>query len=253
MTEQFDVFLCHNSADKPQVRKIAEQLMQYDLKPWLDMWELPPGRSWQMLLERQIEKIRSAAVFVGGSGFGPWQQQELYAFLSEFVDRNCPVIPVLLPNAPGRPELPLFLRQFTWVDFRTSDPDPMYQLRWGITGKKPDQQTNFKDKNKSPSPQVSPTVIAEIFPKNTIYQAKLESVLPIESISNTDITPFFLENCKRELTCLIGPIASFIVDDTFSDNPKLTQQQFIELIITEIPDPKRAKLFKQVLLESVGE
>ena len=148
MTEQFDVFLCHNSADKPQVRKIAEQLQQYDLKPWLDIWELPPGRSWQRLLEQQIEQISSAAVFVGEDGFGPWQQQELYAFLSEFVDRDCPVIPVLLPNAPTKPELPLFLRQFTWVDFRASDPDPMYQLRWGITGKKP-QLTNS-----SPSPDL---------------------------------------------------------------------------------------------------
>jgi hypothetical protein len=94
---------------------------------------LPPGRSSQRLLEKQIEQISSAAVFVGEDGFGPWQQQELYAFLSEFVSRDCPVIPVLLPNAPTKPELPVFLRQFTWVDFRVSDPDPMYQLRWGIT------------------------------------------------------------------------------------------------------------------------
>ena len=151
MTEQFDVFLCHNSADKPQVKKIAEQLQQYDVKPWLDIWELPPGRSWQRLLEKQIEQISSAAVFVGENGFGPWQQQELYAFLSEFVSRDCPVIPVLLPNAPTKPELPVFLRQFTWVDFRISDPDPMYQLRWGITGKKP-QLINSAP---SPSPQIS--------------------------------------------------------------------------------------------------
>ncbi len=158
MTEQFDVFLCHNSKDKPQVRKIAEQLQQYDLKPWLDIWELPPGRSWQRLLEKQIEQISSAAVFVGEDGFGPWQQQELYAFLSEFVDRDCPVIPVLLPNAPTQPELPVFLRQFTWVDFRISDPDPMYRLRWGITGKKP-QLTNSAS---SSSPLVSPSTVLSI-------------------------------------------------------------------------------------------
>ena len=158
MTEQFDVFLCHNSEDKPQVRKIAEQLQQYDLKPWLDIWELPPGRSWQRLLEKQIEQISSAAVFVGEDGFVPWQQQELYAFLSEFVSRDCPVIPVLLPNAPTKPELPLFLRQFTWVDFRASDPDPMHQLRWGITGKKP-QLTNSSP---SPSPLVSPSPVISI-------------------------------------------------------------------------------------------
>ena len=169
MTEQFDVFLCHNSEDKPQVRKIAEQLQQYDLKPWLDIWELPPGRSWQRLLEKQIEQISSAAVFVGEDGFGPWQKQELYAFLSEFVNRDCPVIPILLPNAPTKPELPVFLRQFTWVDFRISDPDPMYQLRWGITGKKP-----LKHAFPSPSLQVSHSSqsFTEILPGNI----KLEMV-----------------------------------------------------------------------------
>ena len=162
MTEQFDVFLCHNSKDKPHVRKIAEQLQQYDLKPWLDIWELPPGRSWQRLLEKQIEQINSAAVFVGEDGFGPWQKQEIYAFLSEFVNRDCPVIPVLLPNAPTKPELPVFLRQFTWVDFRISDPDPMYQLRWGITGKKPQLI------NSAPSPSLqisqSPSSFIETLP-----------------------------------------------------------------------------------------
>ena len=29
------------------------------------------------------------------------------AFLSQFVDRGCPVIPVLLESAPKQPELPL--------------------------------------------------------------------------------------------------------------------------------------------------
>ena len=166
MTEQFDVFLCHNSEDKPQVIQIAEQLQQYDLKPWLDIWELPPGRSWQRLLEEQIEQISSVAVFVGENGFGPWQEQEIYAFLSEFVRRDCPVIPVLLPNAPKKPELPVFLRQFTWVDFRISDSDPMYRLRWGITGKKPDQQINFKAQTNP----VASTVITEILPKGILLE-----------------------------------------------------------------------------------
>jgi len=41
---EFDVFLCHNSADKAAVKKIGERLMKDGLKPWLDAWELPPGR-----------------------------------------------------------------------------------------------------------------------------------------------------------------------------------------------------------------
>ncbi len=104
--------------------------------PWLDEWELRPGLPWQQALEKQTRHIKSAAVFVGKNGIGPWQQQELDAFLREFVKRGCPVIPVLLSDAPKIPELPVFLKSMTWVDFRTNEPDPLEQLIWGITGER---------------------------------------------------------------------------------------------------------------------
>ena len=47
------------------------------------------------------------------------------AFLREFVNRGCPVIPVLLSNSHTKPELPIFLRGMTWVDIRKQDPNPM--------------------------------------------------------------------------------------------------------------------------------
>lgn len=135
-TCSFDVFLCHNNKDKPEVKKIGEQLKKRGILPWLDEWELRPGFPWQRLLEEQIEQIKSAAVFVGKDGVGPWQQLEMDAFLREFVNRGCPVIPVLLEYAPQEPRLPLFLRGNTWVDFRKQDPNPFKQLIWGITGER---------------------------------------------------------------------------------------------------------------------
>jgi WD40 repeat protein len=135
-TQDFDVFLCHHGPDKGVVKQIGEQLKHAGILPWLDEWELRPGLPWQQLLEQQIEHIKAAAVFVGKSGIGPWQHQELDAFLREFVQRGCPVIPVLLADAPQEPALPLFLRAMIWVDFRKQDPDPMQKLFWGITGKR---------------------------------------------------------------------------------------------------------------------
>ena len=132
----FDVFLCHNKADKFEVKKIGEQLKERGILPWLDEWELRPGLPWQHLLEEQIEQIKSAAVFVGEDGIGPWQRQEMDAFLREFANRGCPVIPVLLNYAPSEPKLPLFLRGITWVDFRKQEPNPLRQLIWGITGER---------------------------------------------------------------------------------------------------------------------
>ncbi len=135
-TGDFDVFLCHNSEDKLEVKGIGEKLKEVGLLPWLDEWELRPGLPWQEALEKEIEQIKSAAVFVGKKGIGPWQQHELNAFLREFVKRRCPVIPVLLPDAPKEPELPIFLKGMTWVDFRKSERDSIERLIWGITGKR---------------------------------------------------------------------------------------------------------------------
>jgi hypothetical protein len=73
---------------------------------------------------------------VGESGLGPWQEREIRGLLSDFVKRKCPVIPVILNNAPKKPKLPLFLHEMTWVDFRKDEPDPILQLIWGITGRK---------------------------------------------------------------------------------------------------------------------
>lgn len=133
--QEFDVFLCYHAQDRPAVKHIAKQLKQHGILPWLDEWELQPGLPWQDALERQIKHIQSAAVFVGQNGIGPWQRQELRALIREFVKRECPVIPVLLPDAPGKPDLPLFLDGMTWVDFSLQDPDPLQQLIKGIAGK----------------------------------------------------------------------------------------------------------------------
>lgn len=133
----FDVFLCHNSEDKPEIRTISEQLKLHGIRPWLDEDELRPGLAWQDTLEQQIPVIKTAAVFVGPNGTGPWQDVEIRAFLREFVRRRCIVIPVILSNATTAttvPELPVFLRQMTWIDMRKDKPDPMKLLLWGITG-----------------------------------------------------------------------------------------------------------------------
>ena len=133
----FDVFLCHNSQDKEAIREMNDRLKKSGINTWFDEERLPPGQLWQDMLEEQIAQISTAAVFVGKSGIGPWQHMEIRAFLQEFVRRRCPIIPVILSDCTNVPQLPLFLSQLTWVDFRKTTPDPYKQLLWGITGKKP--------------------------------------------------------------------------------------------------------------------
>jgi hypothetical protein len=136
--KKFDVFLSHNSSDKLVVRKLAEKLKARGMSVWLDEWELIPGRQWQEALEEIIQLTKAAAVLVGNDGVGPWQDQEMRGCLSEFVKRKLPVIPVLLPGASTKPDLPFFLNQFTWVDLRKGlSVDGLNHLQWGITGNKP--------------------------------------------------------------------------------------------------------------------
>ena len=98
---------------------------------------VPPGRSWLSEIQGQLDRIKSAAVFVGRSGFGPWHEKEANALIHNLVNSGRPCIPVILEDCEDPPELPLFLRDVQWVDFRKGDPDPLAKLIWGITGLRP--------------------------------------------------------------------------------------------------------------------
>lgn len=135
--KEFDVFLCHNSEDKGVVTEIANKLRLRGINPWLDIWNLRPGTDLQDALGEEIEKIQTVAVFIGSAGIGLWQRQEIKFFIREFIERDCLVFPVMLESAPDELELPPLLAGKTWVDFRSSIPNPLEQLVWGITSKKP--------------------------------------------------------------------------------------------------------------------
>ncbi len=162
MSYEYDVFLCHNSEDKPDVKRIANELRTRGLKPWLDEWELRPGFPWQRILEEEIDNIKSAVVFVGPSGIGPWQQLELEGLLRRFVERNGPVIPILLPGAPSEVELPVFLRGMTWVDLRQGvTKSGVDRLIWGITGARGPTPGEYDKSITSYAPR--PAALHEVF------------------------------------------------------------------------------------------
>jgi TIR domain/Ras of Complex, Roc, domain of DAPkinase/WD domain, G-beta repeat len=133
-TGDYDVFLSYNSSDRKAVVAIGERLKEHGILPWLDVWEIRPGTRWQPELSKQLRKVKSAAVFVGPHGAGPWQELEVEEFLTDFARRKRPIIPVILEGRKGRPRLPPFLNSRHIVDMRQSVPDPFEQIVWGITG-----------------------------------------------------------------------------------------------------------------------
>lgn len=136
-TGDYDVFLCYNSRDKEQVAAIGERLRERGILPWLDVREIPPGTRWQKELQKYLKSVRSAAVFIGAKGPGPWQGLEVESLLKQIAGRNRPIIPVILEGRVGNPRLPAFLDLWNVVDMRQPEPDPFEMLVWGITGEKP--------------------------------------------------------------------------------------------------------------------
>lgn len=157
---KFDVVLCHNSKDKPEVEKIRIELLQRGIDSWLDKYDFEPFRPWQNQLEEIIGQIKAVAIFIGSSGVGPWAHIEMNLSFAEFVKRNLRMGLVILPSCKYtltelEEQTPRLLRSFHWVDFRQHDPEPLGQLIWGITGIKPDlpplipNKPSREEKNKS--------------------------------------------------------------------------------------------------------
>lgn len=112
------IFLSHNSKDKDAVRTLYKALTARGIDSWFDEKDLAPGSLWQPELEKGIRDATAIAVCLGTSGKGPWQDEEMQAALSLGVREEKPVIPIILPNVVGRPDVPLFLQSRTWVDLR---------------------------------------------------------------------------------------------------------------------------------------
>ena len=121
-TPQFDVFLSHNSRDKPVVERVGEKLRRGGIEPWLDKWHLTPGGQWQDELGGALRACAACAIFVGPHGLGDWVREELAVALDRAAkDRGFRLFLVLLPGLPepfDATRLPPFLSTRTWVDLR---------------------------------------------------------------------------------------------------------------------------------------
>jgi serine/threonine protein kinase len=84
--------------------------------------------------------------------------------------------------------------------------------------------------------------------KSRIYNISQETknqVIHQKTNSPVTLEPEFLEKCKQQLTHFIGPFASYIMEDTLSKSPNITTGQLVDVLVSEIPDQKRAEEFKK--------
>lgn len=152
----FDVFLSHNSKDKPWVIRLKNELLQRGLTVWLDHDEIRPGDLFVEALERGIRESKSVVLVVSPEAMQSGWVREEYSralVLAQSTDDPLQLIPVVLRDA----ELPGFLANRNSVDFRNdgSFSESLDQLQFGITGIKVDLKLSASNMSESDKPRVA--------------------------------------------------------------------------------------------------
>ncbi len=140
--EEFDVFLAHNSQDKPQVIKIAQHLKQNGLRPWLDKEQILGGDTILEQVFHGIKQSKTGAFFISPNGLGNFQENiELYTVINWFLKQkqkrqNFRVIPILLPGVTNIPEKIEYLSIWHWIQFtQGNDEEALDDLLRSIRGR----------------------------------------------------------------------------------------------------------------------
>jgi TIR domain len=133
---EFDIFLAHNSYDKPRVLAIHHGLKRRGLKPWLDEEQVVAGMSFQKVIQIAVPTARSAAVFLGRDGLGNWQEEEVELLLDMCKKAGKPLFLVLLPgvNDADIPDKLGFLKQRHWVSFNDGRNKALDEIESGVLG-----------------------------------------------------------------------------------------------------------------------
>ena len=148
--KKFDVFLSHNSKDKPWVIDLKNALKSRGIKVWLDKDEIRPGDLFAQALEKGIKESKAVALVISPDAMNSgWVNAEYYRALNLATNKQLQLIPVLYKKA----EIPGFLKDRNWVDFSN---EAIYSasienLIWGITGEKPKPDKTVQKSEKDSS------------------------------------------------------------------------------------------------------
>lgn len=113
---QYDVFLSHNHADKPKVRRLAERLQAAGLRVWFDEWLIQAGDVIALKVDEGLERSRVLLLCVSPAALASgWVALERStAVHRDPANAGRRFIPLLL----GECDLPDTLRRYKYVDFR---------------------------------------------------------------------------------------------------------------------------------------
>lgn len=124
------IFLSHSSMDKPFVEKLARDILELDIEVWLDKWDMQVGDSLFDKIEEGLETSDYLLIVLSKHSVNSsWVKKELNAFLcNEISSGSVKILPVLIDDC----DVPVFLREKLYADFRTDYENGLQMLREAI-------------------------------------------------------------------------------------------------------------------------
>lgn len=112
------VFISYSHSDAPFVNNLAAHLVKRNAHVWVDSWELNVGDSILGRVQQAIQESSALLVVLSkNSVASEWCKKELSAgLMRELDEKRVVVLPVLLEDC----EVPIFLREKMYADFRTN-------------------------------------------------------------------------------------------------------------------------------------
>lgn len=112
-------FLCHSSGDKAVVEELARFLEGAGVDVWIDSARMDIGDSLIEKISVGIKETNYLVAFISASSVqSGWVQKELrLAMTTEILNQRVVVMPVVLDDC----EIPFFLRDKLYADFRSSE------------------------------------------------------------------------------------------------------------------------------------
>lgn len=120
------VFISYSHEDKVFVDKLAAYLVKAKAHVWVDRWELHVGDSIISKIQDAIQQSSALIVVLSkASVASEWCKKELNAgLIRELEEKRVVVLPVLLEDC----EVPLFLREKMYADFKASFDEGLKQV-----------------------------------------------------------------------------------------------------------------------------
>lgn len=112
------VFISYSHSDELFVNKLAANLVKNNANVWVDTWELSVGDSILNKVQEAIQESSALLVILSKASVqSEWCKKELSAgLMRELDEKRVVVLPVLVEDC----DIPVFLREKMYADFRTN-------------------------------------------------------------------------------------------------------------------------------------